>query len=134
MSQLSLKKKQKLLSSYKRFLESLPSTLEHRKRILHTHFGEFLVAIPTNEDFESKINAIIGKMHPHPYIYLASSIGFSKMTWNRSVEKILNQFELKMKLKYPTLKNYSRYEKLKYLLIRYFDKRKELGLQNDPAI
>ncbi|ELQ76413.1 hypothetical protein THOM_0600 [Trachipleistophora hominis] len=134
MPQLSLKKKHKLLSTYRDFLGSLPSTLDRRRKILQTHFGEILVAIPTEEDFESKINNIIGKLHPHPYIYLASTIGFSKMTWNRSVEKILDQFGLKMKLKYPTLKNYLRYEKLKYLLIRYFDKRKELGLQNDSVI
>lgn len=115
-------------------LESLPETMEKRKKILKVHFGELYAMKPDEESIENRITRIIGKIHPHPYIYFASSIGFNKMTWSKTIEKFLAQFGLGMRLKYPTLRNYQKYEKLKYLLLKYFERIKELGLQNETLL
>lgn len=135
MPTLTPKKKKKLLLSYSALLTALPKTSSTRHKILTTHFGEFFTSTTesTADDLHTRIATIMSKVHPHPYIFLASSLGFNKMTWNTKVERVVGRFGLGMRLKWPSYGNYLKYERLKYLIMKYFDKRKELGLQNDSV-
>lgn len=126
MSRLS-KKDFLLLKRYYKFLQTVPEKIARRQEIINLH----LPPIHTSTDDNiQKLANIIGKPNPYPNIFLASSLGFTKMTWNKNVEKILLQFGLEMKLKNPTFKNYRKYEQLKMLMLKYFEKKKENEIPN----
>lgn len=119
------KKDKKYLREYAEILNDLPNIIEKRNDMLAKFFPEIFTIFPVNDSLETRIENILDKLPNYPFVFLAHFLGFTKMSWNKSVEKILGKFNLEMKLKHPTFKNYRKYETLKLLLIKYLEKRKE---------
>ncbi|TBU02704.1 putative DMAP1-like protein [Hamiltosporidium magnivora] len=113
-------KKQILLVKYENILKNIDEYKKQRNDIIRLHFGELnTYNLREMRDIDQKILEIIGKEPIHPPVFLASSLGFNKMNWNKSFSKILGHFNLGQRLKYPTAKNAFKFEKLKMLLIKY---------------
>lgn len=100
-------------------IEELSST---RQGILERHFYELInYNMEDLEDRDAMIIRIIGKEPTHPNAFLASSLGFSRSTWNKKYESLLSKFGLGKNLKHQTLRNMQLFEKLKFLVVRYFE-------------
>ncbi|KAL0266056.1 UNVERIFIED_CONTAM: hypothetical protein PYX00_011773 [Menopon gallinae] len=79
---------------------------------------------PEAQDINTRVNAMLEKTPQLPALFLTSSLGFNKHTWNKGAEALLSEFSLERKLKHPTLRNALLFEKLKMLVIRLQDKEK----------
>ncbi|KAG0441071.1 hypothetical protein DMUE_1317 [Dictyocoela muelleri] len=109
----------KKLKTYKLFVKKSSKLLINRNKIIKNH-----LYTSENQNKEQKIKKIIDKYPSRPSIYLASSLGFNKLSFNKDVEIILNKFGLEMKLKSGSFKNYDRFEILKLLINKVYEKRK----------
>lgn len=104
------------------------NSIEHiraaRHHVLLTHFNELCTYnIDGLEDREAVIKRIVNKDLAYPGAFLASSLGFNRMTWHRDYEKILSELGMYKRPKFSTLRNMLQFEKLKWLVIRLHEKR-----------
>merc|ERR1711953_276653 len=116
----------KTILKHKKFLGTLPNVIKKRRQIISKHLPNFYLQHKIKANIDNKIVGYIGKTNPHQNIFFASSVGFTKMTWNKNVESILDSFKLGFKLENASWKNMKKYEKLKYLIIRYYERKKEI--------
>lgn len=119
------KKTHKVLSRHLSLLRSNPLSI--RNSIIQAHFPVLLQPpIIEERNINNFVNDIIKKEIVHPPVFLASSLGFTKSNLNKSIEKLLIEFKFSNRLKYPNLKNMIKYEKMKMMIMRYFEKKKEI--------
>jgi hypothetical protein len=86
-------RRKEFLKGYNELLKSMPQIRKEREEIIKRHFGEItLYNMKDVQDMDIKIAEIIGKGQTYPTLYLASSLGFNKITWSKGVERILSQF------------------------------------------
>ncbi|KAM0677389.1 hypothetical protein BDAP_002072 [Binucleata daphniae] len=96
-----------------------------RHKIVQHHFP--LVLFPPmleQRNLNNVVLDIIKKEPTHPPVFLASSLGFTKTNWNKSIEKLLNELGFTNRLKYTSGKNMIKYEKMKLLIMKYIEKKK----------
>ncbi|KAF7684502.1 hypothetical protein TCON_0311 [Astathelohania contejeani] len=116
----------KLGARFTHLLSSIDEISNKRKEIISTHIGElYLLNMKDVQDIDGRIHELIGKNINHPTVYLASTLGFNKLTWNKNVEAILEPFGLGQKLKYPSYENAIKFEKLKLLILKYLELEKK---------
>ncbi|EOB14419.1 hypothetical protein NBO_28g0058 [Nosema bombycis CQ1] len=107
-------------------LEKVEELSSKRKQILERHFYELTkYNIDDLEDRDSIITRIVGKAPSHPNAFLASSLGFTKSSWNKKYENMFLKFGLDRKLKHSTYRNMLHFEKLKLLVIKYHEVNKK---------
>ncbi|KAF9761600.1 hypothetical protein NGRA_2531 [Nosema granulosis] len=107
-------------------LDEIEDLSSSRNRILERHFYELIrYNIDDLEDRDSMIIRITGKEPTHPNAFLASSLGFSRSTWNKKYENLMSKFGLGKKLKHQTFRNMKHFEKLKMLISKYFELTKK---------
>lgn len=115
-----MNQKIKFLKTYKKIIKNISNLENERNTIISRHLN-----IDFNRDKETRIKEIIGNSNINrSCVYLASSMGFNKMTWNKDIENLLKEFGLKQKLEMGIYKNYKRYEVLKLLIQKLINKRK----------
>lgn len=118
------KKKQipkSLLKSYNKILNNLNTITKKRKNIIKKHFPELF---SKTFNIEKKFNNVIKKKVTHPSIFLASSLGFPKTGWTKQVEFYMKAYGLNYRLEEPTFENMINYEKIKLLVLKFFEKRR----------
>lgn len=107
---------------YLKILKDIKNLKSKRESILNNHLYEFNnYNIHKLEDKDTKISRLTGRSFTYPNTFLASSLGFNRSSWNKKYEEILKKFGLKKKLKYQTFRNMKEFEKLKYLIIKYYE-------------
>ncbi|KAI5179574.1 hypothetical protein NEOKW01_0037 [Nematocida sp. AWRm80] len=93
-----------------------------RDTIINRHFGELNITVNLEEQEKLLlINEYINKDFVYPSVFLGSSLGFNKNNWNKNIEKVLEQFNIKQKPVYGVKENCLLFEKLKYLILKYID-------------
>lgn len=116
--------KRKVIEKYLKIVESIDKKVRRRNAVLERHFKLLLEPKPAQKNIEDKLVSILDKPLQLPPLFLASSLGFNKHSWSKSVEILLSEFNLEKKLKYPTMRNALLFEKLKTLVIRLCDKER----------
>jgi hypothetical protein len=110
---------------YIAFLNDIEGIRKRRNEIVLKHFNELLTCnIDYLEDKQALINRIISKDLVYPSAFLASSLGFNRSSWQQGYEKILSEVGMHKRPKYSTLRNMLLFEKLKWLIIRYYERKK----------
>jgi len=103
--------------------------LRRRNSFINRMFWEYNnININELEDTEMKYKRIVSEKKSYPSAFLASSLGFNKGNLNSRYLQILNAFGLDKKPRAPSLRNALAFEKLKLLIIKYFDKYKQVKL------
>lgn len=118
-------KNSKISTKYFQLINSAPKINKTRNKIIESHFPEILLnPLIEKEDINVKIKKIINKELSHPCVFLASSLGFTKSNWSKTIEKILIELGIS-KLKNLSYKNMLKFEKLKHLIFRFLERKKE---------
>lgn len=118
-------KKIQTIQKYKKIASQITTLTNTRNRIIAHHFPELLLPpLKVTEDVEKKIQEIIGRDIIHSSVFIASTLGFTKSNWNKTIEKTLVDLGLGNKLRCPSFKNMLRFEKLKHLIFKYLEKKK----------
>ncbi|KAI5188462.1 hypothetical protein NECID01_0093 [Nematocida sp. AWRm77] len=96
---------------------------EARSIVINRHFGELGIS-PNLEEQEKLllINEYINKDFVYPCVFLGSTLGFNKNNWNKNIEKLLEQFEIKQKPVFGSKENCFLFEKLKFLVLKYMER------------
>lgn len=114
-----------LFIKYKQLSTQIKSISQKRNTIVNRHFPELLLPpVQESEDVEKRIQEIVAREIVHASVFLASSLGFTKSNWNKTIEKTLVELGLGEKLRCPSYRNMQRFEKLKHLIFKYLEKRK----------
>lgn len=96
-----------------------------RDSLLDKHFYEAKGCnVDYLEDRDAQIQRIIGKECVHPNAFLASTLGFNRMSWNKAYEKTMSQLGVNKTPKFCSLRTMLLFEKLKLLVIKYHERKK----------
>lgn len=115
-----------IVRKYVEVLNNIESIRASRQSILQTHLNELCTYnIDDLEDRNAVIKRIISRELTYPSAFLASSLGFNRTTWNREYEKTLNDIGMCKRPKYSTLRNMVLFEKLKWLIIRFHERKQK---------
>ncbi|EEQ81923.1 hypothetical protein NCER_101468 [Vairimorpha ceranae BRL01] len=115
-----------IAESYAKLIRNIRELKSTRDSIINRHFYElYHYNIDELEDRDVRIKRLIGKSTSYPNSFLASSLGFNRTTWVKKYEEILGKFDLGKKPKYLTMRNMMLFEKLKLLVIKYFNSKKK---------
>lgn len=116
--------KRSVIKKYVKIVNSIEKRMAERNAVLERHFKMLLEPRPEAQDINTRMGTVLEKPLQLPPIFLTSSLGFNKHTWNKGAEVLLAEFNLERKLKYPTLRNALLFEKLKMLIMRLQEKEK----------
>lgn len=78
------------------------------------NIGEF-------EDTDTRYARAVPERRAYPNAFLASSLGFNKSSMQSRYNEVLHKFGLERKPRVATLKNALHYERMKVLIIKYYD-------------
>ncbi|KAI5185740.1 hypothetical protein NEHOM01_1032 [Nematocida homosporus] len=97
-----------------------------REIVVKRHFGELnIVARLEEQEKLILINEYINKDFVYPPVFLGSILGFNKNNWNKNIEKLLEEFDIKQKPVYGVKENCFLFEKLKYLVLKYMERSRK---------
>lgn len=114
-----------IIDNYVEVINNIKELRSTRTDIINRHFYElYNYNIDDLEDRDSRISRLVSRSFTYPNSFLASSLGFNRTTWNKKYEEILNKFDLGKKPKHQTLRSMLMFERLKYLIIKYFEMKK----------
>lgn len=120
-----LKRREEYLRKYVNLLHNSKPLVDKRTTLLSRHF--YIGTLNTNSNkktYENKVQEILGKEVSHPVVFLASSLGFTKSNWSKTIERLLIEIGLTEKLKASSYKNMVKFEKLKLLIFKYLEIKK----------
>ncbi|KAI5170293.1 hypothetical protein PAEPH01_1312 [Pancytospora epiphaga] len=115
-------KVQKTLDDFLKILINIKSYKEGRRRSLNRMFWEYNnLNVNEFEDNETRYRRIVHEKRPYPGAFFASSLGFTKSTMQVKYGDLLRRYKLDRRPAVASLKNSLHYEKLKHLIIKYFE-------------
>ncbi len=117
-----MENKKNILINFVKLLYDIEDLQNRRDKILDNMFWEYNnLNIHEFEDTITKFRRYFPERRSYPSAFLASSLGFNKSNYFSKYNEILQKFNLHRKPRVPTLKNALHFERLKILLIKYFD-------------
>ncbi|KAI5151997.1 hypothetical protein ENBRE01_2491 [Enteropsectra breve] len=124
-------KARKVVHSFVHLLREIEERAKARQEVLNTAFWEFN-NLNTNMlvDNSYKYKKYITERKSYPNAFLASSLGFTKSSILAKHMEILGKFGLDRIPREATLKNGILFERLKNLILKYFEVKK---LIEDPG-
>lgn len=106
-------------------LGRIPQLQSRRSNALYTQFWEYEhLNIGQFEDTEAKCHRLIPEKRSYPSAFIATSLGFTKSSMQVKYNNILAKFHLDSRPVAATLRVALLYERLKYLLIKYYEVQK----------
>lgn len=77
------------------------------------------------EDSETKFMKYVPERRTYPNAFLTSSLGFTKSSMQIKYNNILSKFGLDIRPRSNTLENALLFERLKLLIVKYYDMQKK---------
>lgn len=113
---------QKTLETFIEILRNVDKFQKGRADSLNRMFWEYNnLNINEFEDTETKYQKIIPDKRSYANAFMASSLGFNKSTMQVKYNEILHRFKLDRRPQVASLRNALHYEKLKVLIIKYYE-------------
>lgn len=118
--------KEYIIKEFLKELKNVEIYKKNRQSILNMMFWEYENHnTHLFEDKDTKIYKIIPEKRTYHNSFLGSSLGFNKSTLEPKYIDILHKFDLDKKPMIPSPKNCIEFEKLKYLIIKFFELNKK---------
>ena len=122
----SEEKDSKVLEEFIMILSQIEQLREERSKMLSVMFWEYEnLNISHYEDAETKFARFVPEKRTHPSTFLTSSLGFTKSAMQVKYNSILSKFNLEQRPVTNTLENALLFEKMKLLIICYYDMQKK---------
>lgn len=113
---------QNTLDAFIGILGSAEQDKERRAASLDRMFWEYNnLNINEFEDTETKFAKIVAEKRTYPPAFVASSLGFNKSTMQVKYNDVLMRFGLERRPVVASLRNALHYEKLKIMIIKYYE-------------
>ena len=120
--------KKTILKTFRRYAGLLRDIKRHwgqRSAALDELFWEFQhMNIWRFEDRETRLARICPERRAYPSSFFGSSLGFNRSSMHSRYNEVLNKFDLGRRPRVATLENSLLYEKLKLLMIKYYEAQK----------
>ncbi|KAI4291657.1 hypothetical protein PAPHI01_0931 [Pancytospora philotis] len=112
----------KTVEEYIEILANVESLRKERNGSLSRMFWELRgLNVDEFEDGETKYQKIVPEKRTYSSTFMASSLGFNKSTIQAKYTEFLQRFHLERRPRVATLRNALHFEKLKFLIIKYFE-------------